>query len=131
VLAPSDLNEITRIIVLKAIEVHRALGPGLLESTYLRCLVYELILAGLQVEVQKPLPVRYKDVYLECGYRLDILVEGKVVIEVKSVDQLAPIHHAQMLTYLKLSGCRIGLILNFNVRTMVTGIKPVMNGYQE
>lgn len=130
-LAPSDLNEITRIIVLKAIEVHRALGPGLLESTYLRCLVYELILAGLQVEVQKPLPVRYKDVYLECGYRLDILVEGKVVIEVKSVDQLAPIHHAQMLTYLKLSGCRIGLILNFNVRTMVTGIKPVMNGYQE
>lgn len=130
-LAPSRFNEITRLIVAKAIEVHRTLGPGLLESVYLHCLVFELLRAGLMVEVQKPLPVHYKDTLLECGYRVDILVEGKVIIEVKAVDQLAPIHQAQMMTYLRLAGCRVGLILNFNAPTMVEGIRRVMNGYEE
>jgi GxxExxY protein len=131
VLAPSRFNEITRLIVAKAIEVHRTLGPGLLESVYLHCLVFELLRAGLTVEVQKTLPVHYKDTILECGNRVDILVEGKVIVEIKAVDQLAPIHQAQMMTYLRLADCRVGLILNFNVRTMVEGIKRVMNGYEE
>jgi GxxExxY protein len=103
----------------------------LLESVYLHCLVYELLRAGLSVEVQKPLPVRYKDTRLEGGYRVDILVEGHVIIEVKAVDKLAPIHLAQMMTYLRLADCRVGLILNFNAPTMVEGIKRVMNGYAE
>ena len=131
VLAPSRFNEITRLIVAMAIEYIRTLGPGLLESVYLHCLVYELLRAGLMVEVQKPLPVRYKDTLLECGYRVDILVEGNVIVEVKAVDRLAPIHQAQMMTYLRLADCRVGLILNFNARTMVEGIKRVMNGYEE
>lgn len=102
--------------------MHRALGPGLLESTYETCLVYELRERGLTVEQQKPLPVRYKDIELECGYRLDVLVEGRVVVELKSVEQLEPIHKAQVLTYLRLSGCRIGLLMNFNVKVLKDGI---------
>lgn len=121
-----DINEITRIVVQCAIAVHRALGPGLLESAYLRCLVYKLVERGLTVEVQKPLPIHFEGVLLDCGYRLDIVVNGLVIVEVKSVDALAPIHLAQMMTYLRLSGCRVGLILNFNVTWMKAGIRRVI-----
>ena len=117
-----DSNSLTGIIIGSAIEIHRALGPGLLESAYEACLHYEVRLKGLQVEMQKPLPLFYKDVILECGYRLDLIVAGKVVVEVKSVESIAPIHEAQLLSYLKLSGCKLGLIINFNVKTLKDGI---------
>ena len=117
-----DSNSLTGIIIGSAIEIHRALGPGLLESAYEACLHYELRLKGLQVEMQKPLPLFYKDVILECGYRLDLIVAGKVVVEVKSVESIAPIHEAQLVSYLKLSGCKLGLIINFNVKTLKDGI---------
>lgn len=100
------LNRITESIIGAAIEVHRALGPGLLESAYETCLAFELVERGLKVEQQKPLPVVYREVKLDCGYRLDLLVEEAVIVEVKAVDRLAPIHQAQLLSYLRLSGCK-------------------------
>ncbi len=112
-----------------SIKVHKTLGPGLLESAYQSCLYYELTKVGLLVEKEKALPVIYEEVKLDCGYRIDLLVEGKVVIEVKSVDALADIHIAQVLTYLKLSNNRIGLLINFNVLKLKDGIKRVINGY--
>ncbi len=118
-----QLNAITEQIIAAAIEVHRALGPGLLESAYEPCLVYELVQRGRQVEQQKPLPVVYKGVHLEVGYRLDLLVDGLVIVELKAVEQLLPIHEAQLLSYLKLSGCRVGLLINFNVRLLKNGIR--------
>jgi GxxExxY protein len=120
-------NEISEKIIGCAIEVHKALGPGLLESAYLECLFYELQKAGLHAEKQKPLPLIYKEVNLDVGYRLDIIVENKVVIELKSVDALNEIHVAQVLTYLKLSGCKLGLLVNFNVLRLVDGIKRLVN----
>jgi len=120
-------NEISEKIIGCAIQVHRELGPGLLESSYQECLYFELIQSGLLVEKQKPLPLVYKDVKLDCGYRLDLLVENKVVIEIKSVEALNDIHMAQILTYLKLSNCRLGLLMNFNVVLMKSGIKRVAN----
>jgi GxxExxY protein len=120
-------NEIGKIIVDCAFKVHQALGPGLLESTYEACLLYELSQAGLKVEQQKALPVIYKDVKLDCGYRIDLLVESKVIIEIKSVEALNDIHLAQILTYLKLSDCRLGYLINFNVRFIKDGIKRVVN----
>ncbi|MBS1680102.1 MAG: GxxExxY protein [Bacteroidetes bacterium] len=120
-------NEISEKIIGCAIQVHRELGPGLLESSYEECLYFELIQAGLLVEKQKPLPLIYKEVKLECGYRLDLMVENKVVIEVKSVEALNDIHMAQILTYLKLSKCKLGLLMNFNVVLMKSGIKRVAN----
>lgn len=120
-------NEISEKIIGCAIEVHKSLGPGLLESAYLECLFYELQKAGLQVEKQKPLPLVYKEVKLDAGYRIDILVEGKVIIELKSVEALNEIHIAQVLTYLKLSGCKLGLLMNFNVLRVVDGIKRLVN----
>ena len=122
-------NDISGKIIGCAIEVHKALGPGLLESAYEECLFYELMAAGLKVERQKPLPVVYKDVKLEAGYRVDLLVEDKVVIELKSVEALNDVHTAQVLTYLKLSGCKLGLLMNFNVTKLVDGIKRYKNGY--
>ncbi len=119
-------NEISEKIIGCAIEVHKSLGPGLLESAYLECLFYELRKAGLMVEKQKPLPLIYKEVKLDAGYRIDILVENKVVIELKSVDALNEIHTAQVLTYLKLSGCKLGLLMNFNVLRLVDGIKRLV-----
>ena len=107
-------------------QVHTALGPGLLESAYVECLYFELIQSGLKVEKQKPLPLIYKEVNLEAGYRIDILVEDIVVIEVKSVEALCDIHMAQLLTYLRLSGCRLGLLVNFNVEHLKNGIKRVI-----
>ena len=119
-------QELTSKIIAAAIEVHRALGPGLLESAYLACLVRELVLRGIPIEQEKPLPVEYKGVRLDCGYRLDLLVNGKVVVELKAVDALHPVHEAQLLTYLKLSGCRVGLLINFNVPVLKEGIKRMV-----
>lgn len=120
-------NEIGDIVVRSALEVHRQLGPGLLESTYESCLTYELRGQGLEVESQKALPVVYKDVKLECGYRIDLLVAGKVIIEIKSVEALNDVHLAQILTYLKLSGCKLGYLINFNVKLIKEGIRRVVN----
>ena len=115
-------NSLTGKIIGAAIEIHRALGPGLLESAYEACLIYELRLRKLKVEPQKSMPVFYKDVMLDCGYRVDIVVEDRVIVEIKSVSSLAPIHEAQLLSYLKLSNCKIGLLINFNVRVLKEGI---------
>lgn len=120
-------NEISKAIIGCAIEVHKLLGPGLLESAYEECLYYELKQAGLKVEKQKPLPVIYKEVRLEAGYRIDLLVENKVVVEIKSVEVLNDVHTAQVLTYLKLSGCKLGLLINFNVTRLVDGLKRLIN----
>ena len=106
--------------------IHRELGPGLLESTYKACLTYELIDRGLAVERQKQLPVTYRGKQLDLGYRIDLLVEDAVIIEIKAVECLEPIHQAQLLSYLKLSGCRIGLLINFNVRVLKDGIRRLM-----
>ncbi|HVS82933.1 MAG TPA: GxxExxY protein [Pyrinomonadaceae bacterium] len=125
-----DINEITRAIIGAAIEVHRQLGPGLLESAYLECLGRELILRGIPFEREKPLPLEYKGIRLECGYRLDLLVAGRVVVEVKSVEALAPVHDAQLLTYLKLGGWRVGLQINFNVAVLKNGIHRKILGYE-
>jgi len=120
-------NELSHLIVGSAMKVHTALGPGLLESAYEACLQYELIKSGLRVEAQKPLPLVYESVKLECGYRIDLLVEGRVIIEVKSIEALAEIHFAQVLTYLRLSGLRLALLLNFNVLHMRDGIRRIVN----
>jgi GxxExxY protein len=120
-------NEISEKIIGCAIQVHRELGPGLLESSYEECLYYELIQAGLLVEKQKPLPLVYKEVKLECGYWIDSMIEGKVIVEVKAVEALNDIHMAQILTYLKLSKAKLGLLMNFNVTLLKSGIKRVAN----
>ncbi len=116
-------NEITQQIIGAAIEVHRQLGPGLLESAYEECLCHELTIRKLNFERQKPIPLVYKETKLDCGYRLDVLVEGKIVVELKSTDGLGPIHEAIILTYLKLSGHKLGLLINFNVPLLKDGIK--------
>ena len=116
-----ERDSLTGTILSAAIEVHRALGPGLLESAYVNCLIYELKLRGLKIEHEKPLPVFYKDVMLDCGYRLDLVVEGQVIVEVKSVETILPIHEAQLLSYLKMSDCKRGLLLNFNVLMLKDG----------
>lgn len=121
-------NEIASRIVNAAYNVHSELGPGLLESTYEACLSYELSQMDLAFEVQKALPVIYHNLKLECGYRMDILVNNKVVIEIKSVEALNDVHMAQILTYLKLSGCKLGFLINFNVKLIKHGIKRVING---
>lgn len=116
------LNKISYDIIGCAFKVHSELGPGLLESTYETCIEYELLQLGYMVERQKALPVIYNEVKLDAGYRIDILVENKVVIEIKSVEAINPIHEAQLLTYLKLSGCKLGLLINFNVTDLKKGI---------
>ena len=120
-------NELSRVIIGAAIEVHTELGPGLLESAYEAALRRELELQGVQVRQQVGLPLTYKNILCEIGYRLDLLVENKVVIEVKSVDAFNDVHTAQVLTYLKLSRCKLGLLLNFNVARMKDGIKRLVN----
>ena len=119
-------NEITEQILKAAFSVHSALGPGLLESSYKECLAYELIQEGLFVEKEKPMPLVYKEVKLDIGYRLDLLVEGKVVVEIKVADAFSDVHLAQILTYLKLSNCKVGLLLNFKVVSLKNGIKRVI-----
>jgi GxxExxY protein len=116
-------NELTRQIIGAAIEVHRLLGPGLLESAYEGCLCHELALRRIHFEKQKPIPLVYKGTRLECGFRLDLLVEGRVVVELKSVDALGPIHEAIILTYLRLSGHSLGLLINFNVPVLKDGVR--------
>jgi GxxExxY protein len=121
-----QLNEYTEKITGAAISVHKELGPGLLESAYEACLVYELVQQGLKVESQKALPVSYRGVSLDCGYRIDILVEDQVIVELKSVEKIDPIHEAQLLSYLKLSGCRVGLLINFNTKLLKNGIRRLV-----
>lgn len=116
-------KDLTGQIIAAAIEVHRELGPGLLESAYQACLAREFIVRGLSFEQEKPLPVEYRGVRVDCGYRLDFLVAGRVVVELKAVDVIAPVHEAQLLTYLRLTGCRVGLLINFNVPVLKSGIK--------
>jgi GxxExxY protein len=124
-----ELNRISESIIGAAIAVHRELGPGLLESTYEACLAYELLEHGYKVECQKEQPVVYRGIRLDCGYRLDLLVEGKVIVELKAVDKLHPIHEAQLISYLKLSGCKLGLLLNFNVRILKEGLKRLVHEF--
>ncbi len=126
-----DINEITKAIIGAAIAVHRELGPGLLESAYEACLAYELHQRGLKVERQKALPLQYRGVKLDCGYRIDVLVEDKVVVEVKAVEHINPVHEAQVLSYLKLSGCHVGLLINFNVKVLKEGIKRLVHEFKE
>lgn len=121
-------NEIANKIIGCAIDVHRTLGPGLLESAYQECLFYKLAQSNLVVEKEKPMPLVFEEVKLECGYRIDILVENKVVIEIKSVDGLNDVHLAQTLTYMKLGNYKLGLLINFNVSLLKSGIKRVING---
>ena len=116
-------NELSHSIIGAAIEVHKLLGPGLLESAYEECLAREFVLRTIAFERQKPAPVVYKEVKLECGYRMDFLVEGRIVVELKAVEALAPVHEAIVLTYLRLSGCKLGLLINFNVTALKDGIR--------
>ncbi len=120
-------NELSEIIIGCAIRVHKSLGPGLLESAYEECLFYELQKTGLQVVKQKALPLVYEEVKLDCGYRVDLLVENKVIVEIKSVEALNDIFLAQVLTYLRLSNCKLGLLINFNVNKLKEGIRRVVN----
>jgi GxxExxY protein len=124
----ASMNEdaLSHEIIGAAIEVHRHLGPGLLESAYEQCLAHELSQRGIPFELQKPVPVQYKGVKLDCGFRLDLLVGALVVVEVKAVEVLAPVHTAQVLTYLKLTGCKLGILLNFNEQRMADGIKRLV-----
>lgn len=119
-------NELSNIVIGSAIEVHKHLGPGLLESAYQECLCYELISKGLNIQREVPMPIIYKEVKLDHGYRMDILVENKLVIELKSVEAINDVHIAQMLTYLKLGNYKLGLILNFNVAILKNGIKRII-----
>jgi len=125
------INNITEKIIGAAINIHRELGPGLLESAYEACMFYDLVDCGLKVERQKPLPIVYKDVKLECGYRLDLYVENKVIVELKSVEKVLPIHKAQLISYLKLSGCNIGLLINFNVKILKNGVHRIVNNFPD
>jgi GxxExxY protein len=125
------LDSITRRIIGAAIEVHKHLGPGLLESAYESCLAFELTERGLMVERQKPLPLKYKNVQLDCGYKLDLFVERAIVIELKAVDQLLPIHDAQLLSYLRISGKSVGLLINFHVRVLKHGLKRIVNQFPD
>lgn len=126
-----NLNDISGMVIDAAMKVHSALGPGLLESAYEACLAHELRKRGCKIVVQMTLPVRYDGITVDAGYRVDILVEDAVILELKAVDKLTPIHEAQLLTYLKLSGCKIGLLINFNVAHLREGIKRMVNKLQE
>lgn len=119
-------KELTSQIIRAAIEVHRSLGPGLLESAYQVCLAHEFSLQDIRFEQEVPLPLEYKGMRLDCGYRLDFLIDGKVVVELKAVNEIQPVHEAQLLTYLKLTGCQVGLLINFNVPVLRRGIKRMV-----
>ena len=127
----THVNVLTREVIGAAIEVHRHLGPGLLESAYLQCLTRELFLKEIPFKREWPLPVEYKGIRLGCSYRLDLLVSDAVVVEIKSVEALTPIHDAQLLTYLKLGGWKVGLLINFNVEVLKTGIHRKVLGLAE
>jgi len=126
-----DINKVTESIIGAAIAVHRELGPCLLESTYEACLAYELTERGLKVERQKALPVTYRNVQLDCGYRIDLLVDDRVIVELKVSERLEAVHDAQLLSYLKLSGYSVGLLINFNVTELRRGIRRLVNNLKE
>jgi GxxExxY protein len=126
-----DINQLSSKIIGAAIQVHKALGPGLLESAYEECICHELSSQSSSIERQKPLAINYKGINLDCGYRLDIVVENTIILELKSCEKIEPIHKAQLLTYLKLSGLNLGLILNFNVPVMRDGIVRIVNELKE
>jgi GxxExxY protein len=126
-----DINQLSSKIIGAAIEVHKALGPGLLESSYQKCLCHELRLRGISYENEKPLPLVYKGEKLDCAYQMDLVVENAIIVELKSCEKLEPIHEAQLLTYLKLSDLTLGLLLNFNVPVMRDGIKRIVNKLKE
>ncbi len=121
-------NELTYKIIKLAMDVHSKLGPGLLESTYKECLYYKIVQSGFFIEKEKPIPLIYEDVALDCGYRIDLLIDNRIVIEIKSIDALNDIHMAQVLTYLKLGNYKIGLLINFNVLRLKEGIRRIANG---
>lgn len=124
-----EINELSNLIIGAAIKVHTALGPGLLESAYQECLAYELKELGLKVEKEKPIALIYKDIVMDCGFRVDLFVEDKIILELKSVEKLNDIHIAQVLTYLKLANAQIGLLMNFNVFRLKDGLKRLINKY--
>jgi len=124
-----EIENIATEVVDAGFKVHKALGPGLLESAYQKCLVYELISRGLEIEVEKPVPVTYNEINIDCGYRLDIVVENQIILELKAVEELSSLHFAQILTYMKLSDIRLGFLMNFNVRLFKSGIKRVVHNY--
>ena len=126
-----ELDRITEAIIGAAIEVHKALGPGLLESAYEACIAYELTDRGWPIAAQQTLPLMYRGLKLDVGYRLDLLVDQRVIVEIQAVDYLLPIHQAQLMSYLKLSGCKLGLLINFNVPLLKRGVVRVVNGLDE
>ncbi len=121
-------NDIAKIVFESGLQIHKTLGPGLLESAYEECLYFDLVNAGLEVEKQKSLPLIYKEIKLDAGYRIDFLIENKVIVEIKSIETLHPIHTAQVLTYLKLSECKLALLINFNVSLFKDGVKRIIRG---
>jgi GxxExxY protein len=121
-----EFEDLSHRVIGCALEVHRALGPGLLESTYEQCLAYELSQAGIPFKLQHPIPVTYKGILLDCGYRVDVLVDDRLILELKSVDKLLPIYEAQLLTYMKLARVSLGLLMNFNVITLKEGLKRMV-----
>ncbi|MFC4819169.1 GxxExxY protein [Dokdonella ginsengisoli] len=121
-----EFDDLSNRVIGCALEVHRQLGPGLLESVYQRCLAYELVSSGIQVEVERPMRVRYKEIDIDCGFRVDMLIERELIVELKAVDTLLPIHESQLLTYLKLSGRKIGLLMNFNSGMLKKGIRRLV-----
>lgn len=125
------VNELTHRIIGAAMEVHTALGPGLLESAYQVCLLHELTIRGLSVEAEQSLPLVYKGLQIGAGYRIDLIVEQQIIVELKSIERIEPIHEAQLLSYLRLSGCHVGLLINFNVRHLKSGIRRMVNGAPE
>jgi len=126
-----EINELTKEVIGAAIEVHKVLGPGLMESVYEECLCHELGLRALRFERQKSLPIVFKEVKIDCGYRLDLLVANSVIVEIKAVEVLLPVHEAQLLTYLKVGGWKVGLLINFNVSLLRDGIKRIVLGLKE
>jgi GxxExxY protein len=127
----ANVNDVTHAVIGAAMEVHRRLGPGLLESAYQECLCHELVLTGIPFEYEVKLPLEYKGIRLEHGYRVDLVVAGRVVVEVKSIETIAPIHEAQLITYLRLGGWKVGLLINFNVVVLKQGIRRRVLGLQE
>ena len=121
-----EFDRLSNQVIGCALEVHRNLGPGLLESTYEQCLAYEMKVADMRFKLQHPLPVEYKGIKLDCGYRIDVFIEDRIIVELKSVDKILPIHQAQLLTYMKLAGISIGLLINFNVKYLKDGIKRMV-----
>lgn len=126
-----EVNRLTEAIIGAAIAVHKELGPGLLESAYQACLMFELKSRGIEVVKEKELPVIYRGMQVDCGYRIDLLVEDRVIVELKAIEKLERIHEAQLLSYLRLSGCKVGLLINFNVLQLVQGIKRIVLNLEE